>query len=74
MGPAIWGWLRCEDSNLGNLIQSQVDYHYPTPQWVLRCQKETRIQFKRIRAADGFTIAKGCLKVKPKKGLSARAT
>lgn len=46
MGPAIWGWLRGEDSNLGNLIQSQVDYHYPTPQWVLRCQKEARIQFK----------------------------
>ncbi len=34
MGPAIGGWLRCEGSNLDNLIQSQVDYHYPTPQWV----------------------------------------
>lgn len=74
MGPAIGGWLRGEDSNLDNLIQSQVDYHYPTPQWVLRCQKEARIQFKRIRAAGGLTIAEGCLKVKSKKRLSARAT
>ncbi len=74
MGPAIWGWLRGEDSNLGNLIQSQVDYHYPTPQWVLRCKKEARIQFKRIRAAGGLTIAEGCLKVKSKKRLSDRAT
>ncbi len=73
MGPATReGWLRGEGSNLDNLIQSQVDYHYPTPQWVLRCQKEARIQ--RIRATNGFTIAEGYLKVKPKKGLSARAT
>ena len=72
MGPAIGGWLRGEDSNLDNLIQSQVDYHYQTPQWVLICQKEARIQG--IRATNGLTIAEGCLKVKPKKGLSARAT
>ena len=26
------GWLRDEDSNLDDLIQSQADYHYPIPQ------------------------------------------
>ena len=73
MGPAIGGWLRGEDSNLDNLIQSQADYHYPTPQWVLRCQKEARIHLKRIRATDGLNIAEGCRNVKTKMGLPVRA-
>ncbi len=33
MGPGMEAvWLRGEDSNLDNLIQSQADYRYPTPQ------------------------------------------